>query len=36
VLSPEQVGAAVLALVTDRGLDHDASMLTAAGLAPLQ
>jgi NAD(P)-dependent dehydrogenase (short-subunit alcohol dehydrogenase family) len=36
VLSPEQVGAAVLTLVTDRGLDHDAYMLTAAGLAPLQ
>jgi hypothetical protein len=34
VLTPEQVGQAILGLASDPGGDQDAYLLTAAGLAP--
>ena len=34
-LTPEQAGQAITGLVTGSGYDHDAYLLTAAGLRPL-
>ncbi len=35
VLTPEQVGKSIVELVTDPGLDREAYLLSAAGLAPV-
>ena len=35
-LTPEQVGTAIIDIVTGRGDDQDSYLLTAAGLSPVQ